>query len=232
VTVAQISEFSLILAALGLQLHHISNATVGLITAVGVITITLSTYLIIYADGLFRIFQPVLSIFERRITHEETLPDEKIRKRIVLVGFHRTGRSLAQNLQPADLLVVDFDPDMIKHLDEAGLSHLFGDITDPEIFDKAITPATKFVISTSPDLEDNLTLAQMLKQSPRSPRLIVRAETEADAEALYRNGAAYVVFPNLSAGNYLGKALAKNFTPRVLQVMKAEDLKMFHYHKN
>ena len=65
-TVAQISEFSLVLAALGLKLGHIAEPIVALITAVGVITITLSSYLITYSNEIFRIFSPYLRIFEKK----------------------------------------------------------------------------------------------------------------------------------------------------------------------
>ena len=53
VTVAQISEFSLILAAMGLKLGHITESIVALVTAVGIITITLSTYLIVYSSPFY-----------------------------------------------------------------------------------------------------------------------------------------------------------------------------------
>ncbi len=52
-SIAQVSEFSLILAALGLSLGHLTNATVSLITLVGLITIGASTYLATYTDGIY-----------------------------------------------------------------------------------------------------------------------------------------------------------------------------------
>jgi Kef-type K+ transport system membrane component KefB len=64
-TVAQISEFSLILAALGFDLGYIDQATVGLITTVGMITIAISTYFITYSEQLYTWLEPVLGIFER-----------------------------------------------------------------------------------------------------------------------------------------------------------------------
>ncbi|MEK7138120.1 MAG: cation:proton antiporter, partial [Patescibacteria group bacterium] len=66
VTTAQISEFSLILAALGLKLGHISESVVALITAVGVVTITLSSYLIIHNEKIFHHLSPLLSVFEKQ----------------------------------------------------------------------------------------------------------------------------------------------------------------------
>jgi predicted Kef-type K+ transport protein len=52
-TVAQISEFSLILGALGVSLGHIDTNTMGLITLVGLVTIGLSTYMILYSHVLY-----------------------------------------------------------------------------------------------------------------------------------------------------------------------------------
>ena len=70
-TVAQISEFSLILAALGFSLGHIDRETVGLITLVGLITISASMYMIFYSHVLYQWLGPYLSIFKRKVTHRE-----------------------------------------------------------------------------------------------------------------------------------------------------------------
>ncbi len=81
-TVAQISEFSLILGALGVSLGHISAETMGLITLVGLITISASTYMIIYSHPLYERLAPWLKIFERRQPHREavqaSVPDDAV----------------------------------------------------------------------------------------------------------------------------------------------------------
>jgi predicted Kef-type K+ transport protein len=56
----QISEFSLILAALGFSLGHINNPTMSLITLVGLTTIGLSTYMILYSRWLYERLAPPL----------------------------------------------------------------------------------------------------------------------------------------------------------------------------
>ncbi len=80
-TVAQISEFSLILIALGYSIGHISGETVGLVTLVGVITIFISTYMILYSGWLYRILSKPLRLFEKKNPYRETminsLTDEK-----------------------------------------------------------------------------------------------------------------------------------------------------------
>jgi Kef-type K+ transport system membrane component KefB len=226
VTVAQISEFSLILAAMGLKLGHITNREVGLITAVGIITITTSTYIIIHANTIYKVVARVLSLFERKTAREIALPEERLNNKIVLIGFHRTGRSLAHHMPADDLLVIDFDPEIIHDLSARKIKCLFGDISDPEIFEKAISASTTTVISTSPDLEDNLMLITKLKERRRRPRIIVRTDTESEARILYKHGADYVIVPNLSSGYHIGQILAHESPSKTLNDLRKKELQI------
>jgi len=65
-TVAQISEFSLILVALGVALGHLPLEILSLLTVVALITMAASTYLILYSDKIYPFFSPYLSFFERK----------------------------------------------------------------------------------------------------------------------------------------------------------------------
>ena len=63
---AQISEFSLIFMAHGHDRSAMSTTdAIGLITLVGLITIALSTYMIIYSHQLYALCEPLLGVFER-----------------------------------------------------------------------------------------------------------------------------------------------------------------------
>ena len=62
-TVAQISEFSLIVIGLGVSVGHLTNDTLSLLTAVGIITFAGSTYMIMYSEKLYKFLEPYLSIF-------------------------------------------------------------------------------------------------------------------------------------------------------------------------
>ncbi|MGE5298062.1 MAG: cation:proton antiporter [Acidobacteriaceae bacterium] len=224
-TVSQISEFSLIMAALGKEIGHIDSTVVGVITAVGIISITVSSYLIHYSNHLFKYLEHILSVFEKKISSDLKLP-LRPKKSIVLIGFHRTGQSLAHNLPVEDLMVVDFDPEMTKKLEKLGYDYIFGDIADEEVFSQITTTKTKLVISTSPDLEDNLMLISYLNKLKRRPALVVRAETERDALLFYDAGADYVLVPHLSSGHHLGKLLAGYPSIKQLDKLKNHDLKL------
>lgn len=60
-TVAQISEFSLVFMAMGVTLGHVSTDSLGLVTLVGLITIALSVYMITYSQTLYHWLEPILS---------------------------------------------------------------------------------------------------------------------------------------------------------------------------
>lgn len=225
ITVAQISEFSLIVVALGLSLGHVTEGVMSLVTAVGIITIVSSTYLITYSDEIFDKLKTALSIFEKKTAREKPLPP-RLRKPIVLVGGHRIGQNIASELPVEDLLVVDFDPDIVKRLQEAGMNVLFGDVTDEDIAEESGIAEAKMVISTSPDLQSNEALLSFIKnETDKSPIMVLRAETEKDAQYLYGKGANYVILPHLTAGQSLGRVLAAGAYGSLLEELKIKDIK-------
>lgn len=147
-----------------------------------------------------------------------------IKKPVVLIGFHRLGESIAMGLPREKLLVVEFDPEIIKKLKHGGYHYLFGDIADPEIFESAHIQDAELVISTSPDIEDNLVLLTEVRGYERKPKVVVRAETEREAETLYKEGADYVLFPHLTSGQYFGKTVAIDSEMKILEQLKTKDL--------
>lgn len=228
VTVAQISEFSLILIVLGNNLGHVSKEVVALVSMVGLITIGLSAYLIIYAENIYRRINKFLTIFEKKNVQEIETVEEQYKKPIVLVGAHRTGQNIAFNLKKEDLLIIDYDPEIVKKLKKEGYLVLYGDIRDREIFEIAQIPFSKLIISTSPDLEDNLTILEELKQYPSRPRIVLRAETEKEAKILYQNGADYVLLPNFTAGQYFGKTINLSHSFKILDELRKHDLALLN----
>ncbi|MEK7094062.1 MAG: cation:proton antiporter, partial [Patescibacteria group bacterium] len=230
VTVAQISEFSLILMALGLEIGHVREIDVALVTAVGVITITLSNYLILHAEQIFSHLSPYLRIFERNKNTEHQIPRKQFKKPIILIGAHRTGQSIAWHLPKSELLIIDFDPEVVDRLKRQGFDYLFGDIADEELRETIDFSVLKIVISTTPSLEDNLATLKILKQIQKKEKhrfkIIVRAKNEKEVEVLYAAHADYVLLPHFTAGEYLGQAVAKKKRFDFLKKLKEKDLKI------
>ncbi len=204
-SLAQISEFSLILVALGSRTGHLSDKIVSLITIVGILTITLSSYMIMYSEKLYVFFSSYLRIFERKniIETDDLTGDRKKKYDIVVCGAHRMGHGIIKSLNDnknKDFLVVDFNPDIIKKLERENVSYMYGDISDTGVIEKLAMYNPKIVISTIPIYDDNLLLINKLKNFNKDTFLFVTAKNIHDALELYRKGADMVIFPEILAG--------------------------------
>ncbi|MDQ2070650.1 cation:proton antiporter [Natronospira bacteriovora] len=186
-TVAQISEFSLILAALGYSLGHITAETVGLVTLVGLITIGLSTYLIIYSHPIYDRLAPWLRIFERQnIQQADDSHEEATQADVIVIGLGRFGYDLAMGLsdQKVRVLGVDFDPAAVDALQSESVPACYGDAEDPELPDRLPLSQARMVISTVPDPVANRALIDSIRHAGFRGRVMLTAHHPADIRAL------------------------------------------------
>ncbi len=199
-TLGQISEFSFILAALGLTLGHIGKETVGLITLIGFITIGISTYMILYSYRIASWLSPVTGIFERAMHHpEEDLGDSATHQAVdvVIFGLGRYGRNIARELCDREyrVLGVDFDPEVVDFWHKQGLPTLYGDSEDPELFHSIPLARAKWVINTIRGRDQCLVLLHTLKQHDFKGRVALTAHSANDKEVLVNGGADLVLLP-------------------------------------
>lgn len=168
-TVAQISEFSLILAALGQHLGHIDTEIVGLITIVGIVTIGTSTYMILYSHVLYAWLSPWLGIFERNLPNKEDAYQTKEEQDVdvIIFGIGRYGGTLAKILKQSGLKVmgVDFDPEKINTWNNDHMIARYGDAEDIEFTKTLPLAKAKWIVSTIPRTPLNQTLFLSLKES-------------------------------------------------------------------
>ncbi len=225
VTVAQISEFSLIFAMAGLSLRHINEQIFAIIVAVGVVTITFSTYLILYGEKIFPYISRFLSIFERKNTKEEQ-GDFGISKPFILIGANRIGKGIMNYIDKENLLVIDFDPTVTDYLKKIGVDRIFADIKDPHLFEELNLEKTKLVVSTSPQLEDNLSLVCRVKDIDQNIKVITRAERDEEAILLYNQGVDYVLLPHFLSGKYLGKIINSSAELKKLGDLQKKELEL------
>jgi Kef-type K+ transport system membrane component KefB len=227
VTVAQISEFSFILMALGHRLGHVDEAAVSVITAVGIITITASSYMIIYGERLYEALRPLLRVFERRrAAREDAAPDHELRDHVILVGANRTGHAIIRSLERGheDFLVVDFNPAVVHRLLGRGVRAVYGDITDTDMAEKADVARARAVISTPDAYETSLQLLHAVRRANPSAKVVLTAVNDHDARELYAAGADYVLVPHFVGGMQIAHLLTADPTLGKLASLKARDL--------
>jgi Kef-type K+ transport system membrane component KefB len=227
IAIAQVSEFSLIVMALSLRIGHTDQGLVSIITAVALITILVSSYLILHAENLYAWLSPFLKkTIEYSAKHEKHIRDASLKNHIVLVGAHRVGHNILRALEDLHktFIVVDFNPDVVLHLERRGIHALYGDIADPDIQDAAGFDTARAVISTVPSLNESAHLLARLKKSNPRAKVILTASTELDAVALYERGADYVILPHFAGGMQLGRLLEEDKTLRTLPKLREQDL--------
>ncbi|MAG47053.1 sodium:proton exchanger [archaeon] len=204
-TVAQISEFSLILIALGIKFGQLDDRIVSLVTIVGIVTILTSTYMITHSKQIYNRFSKYLDFFQKRNIKEKFVVVDNHDKRydIIICGAHRMGHGIVKSLKELkkkSFLVVDFNPDVIERLKKEKVKHLFGDISDVEVIDRLVEYKPKIVVSTIPDYDDNILLINEFKEDSKEVFVFVTAKNLHDAVDLYKKGADIVLFPEILAG--------------------------------
>lgn len=213
-TVAQISEFSIIFVAMGIALGHVDDNTLGLITLVGIVTITMSTYMILYSSKLYDWLAPYLRPFERRNPFREAeQAQEKLNEASVLVfGLGRYGGRLVKQLHDRDVgvLGLDFDPEVIRLARREKLSVAYGDLESRDFLEHLELGAVRWVISSIPDLKLNLNLAEALRAQGYRGRIAVTIHHEQDAELLRDAGIDQILRPYRDAADYAAEQICSH----------------------
>ncbi len=207
-TVAQISEFSLILIALGIKVGHLSSETLSLMTMIGLMTIAGCTYLIIYSNQIYRYLAKYLVIFERKNLREKKTKVKNVDA--ILFGYNRIGFSILSSLKKIKkkYLVVDYNPEVISNLGKLGIPGLYGDVDDEDLLDSLPLNEVEIVVSTIPDFETNALLIKAVREKNQKAIIISRAHSIEDALDLYKRGASYVLTPHFLGGEYIARMLA------------------------
>jgi Kef-type K+ transport system membrane component KefB len=198
-TVAQISEFSLILVALGVRVGHVSDSILGLVTMVGLITIGLSTYLILYSKPLYERLAPFLSIFERERLNpgEQYHEDSEGNIDVIVFGGGRHGTLVTEGLMAKGMrvLVVDFDPDALQACQRKGIPVMYGDAEDPEFLLALPLTQASWVVSTVRGLDTHLALLHGLRAAGYDGEVAFTAHDQAEASKLRDEHVGLVIAP-------------------------------------
>ncbi|NNE00475.1 MAG: cation:proton antiporter [Pirellulaceae bacterium] len=229
-TVAQISEFSLMLGALGKSLGHITGEVLALITLVGLITITLSTYLILYSQRLYDSLSPFLGRFEKKNPFREVALETTTEPArgfdTIVFGLGRFGNHLSRELNQRGhrVLGVDFDPDVVHRLRQSDHAVVYGDAEDPEFASTLPLSHTRWVVSSVPQLSVNLALLHALSRYGYAGSIAATAHNDRDAAKLKEKGCNLILLPFADAAKEAIDVLAESEqTERKRQITTRSD---------
>jgi len=211
VALAQISEFSLILVALGYSLGQIDSSVLSLITLVGVITITVSSYLILYSEQLLAKAHGFMEIFERKSNDSVDEERESHNFDAIVIGAGRFGSEVISGLcaKGSSVLAVEMDPEARARAKELGAETLFGDVSDPEFAKMLPIHQTLTIICTAPDRATNAVLLQSLKYLGYEGELYLTALDNQTAELFEKEERVTTIRPLKMAAANIIKGLSK-----------------------
>jgi len=200
---AQTSEFSLIIVTLGFSLGHINQELFSVLVLLTILTMSFTTYGITYQKKLAEWFSWPLNILNKFQTKKENLEYlGKDGKKIILFGCHRMGSLFLKEFEKRkkDLLVVDYNPEIIQSLMDKKYHCIYGDFMNPEVVEKAGLKQAEMIISTIADIEDNLYLVKRARKLNPNVLIFVVARRISEALKLYNVGADYVIIPQIIGG--------------------------------
>lgn len=206
-SLAQISEFSLIILGLGVSLGHIESTVLQTLILTMIITIVFSSYMIIYSREFYSKMANFASLFEKKNLKKVKITDKNYDT--ILFGYNRIGYSILNAIKSAKkkALVVDFNPDVISVLNRFKVPCIYGDVDDPELLKELPIDKIDMAVSTIPEYDANLILVEEIRAVNPKAVIIARAHTIADAFELYKKGASYVLTPHFLGGEYVSNMI-------------------------
>jgi Kef-type K+ transport system membrane component KefB len=226
INLAQMSEFSLIIASLGLTLKHISPELVSALTFVFAITAVLSTYLISYNHEIQRWLARLLGKIGFPAAGNFVLEDVEREEKnsVVFLGCFREASSILHELELQSkeavaggiidrVLVIDFNPLVLQELKRRGIKCLYGDVAHMDTLHRAHIQSAKIVACTISDaILRGTTNRRLLRQARRlcpKAQAIAAADNISSAVELYEQGADFVYIARLHSARYMAEQIAR-----------------------
>jgi len=211
-TLTHISEFSLIVMLVGVQLGVVTQTALTTIALSSVLSMIIASVMITHSNRLYKKLSEILEFFERKnykhfMENNEEASD--LTGHVIVIGARKVGGEIVKLLKREKIpqIVLDFNPHQVEALLEEKIPVIYGDMGDPEVLDGLNLQNARMVVSTSASLEDNKLLLEELRLRHINIPVIVRSETPDDAKDLYGAGADFVIIPEILAGDFLVEKL-------------------------
>jgi len=241
INLSQISEFSLVVASLGLALGHINNQAVSLIIFVFVITSITSTYMINFNHQISSWLSRLLSTVRLKDLGNVKNRSESVEvssRAVVFLGFFREASAIVHEFELCsyengrhhlldEILVIDFNPVVYGELQRRGIACIYGDVAHMDTLHHAKIHDAQLVISTISDQllrgTDNERLLKKIRQLSPHAKAIVTADSPQTALELYERGADFVFIPRLHSAAQIALIIESALRDG-LQEVRAEQL--------
>jgi Kef-type K+ transport system membrane component KefB len=226
---AQMSEFSLVIAALGAALGHLGGGTVGVLTLVFALTAVASTYLISHnhaVQGVLAAPLRRLGVREVHEPHADQAGGHAPARPVVFLGFFRDTSSIVEEFERSgagasghgfmrEVMVIDFNPAVLEELRRREVASVYGDVAHLETLQQVNLHSARVIVSTLTDQvlrgTTNLRLLKHARRLAPDAVFVGASDTIASALALYAEGADFVYLPRLHSAEQIAQVIRAAF---------------------
>ncbi len=196
---AQIGEFSFVLAIVARSLHLLPDAVYELFLVGAVITLIVSPLLMTLVPKLIWRFALLHSGHEHSSDKGNIV--QNIRDHVIICGYGRIGRNVGIALRSMDipLVVIDINSETIEELESQGVPCIFGDVVGRQVLLKAGLNTAAALVLTVPDPVAALTIISFVRHHNQDIKIIARAHRSDDIEIFRATGANAVVQPEFES---------------------------------
>jgi CPA2 family monovalent cation:H+ antiporter-2 len=189
-SLAQIGEFSFILAGLGIALGLLPVEANSLVLSGALLSITLNPLIFSTVDPIERWVQKrprLLALLEREGAELPVAPstDPALRNHVILIGYGRVGRRIGSALERAGFpyAVVERDRMAVDELRRRHVHAVFGDAARPGILEHAHPETARLLVIASPDPYHVRRIADLARRA--NPTIEITARTHSEASQKY-----------------------------------------------
>jgi monovalent cation:H+ antiporter-2, CPA2 family len=233
---AQMGEFSFVLASEGQALGLVSRQVYLLILGTTAVTLVMTPFILRGIPRLFTWAETIPSLKQwldrpGQVAAEETA-EMALTNHLIICGYGSMGRNIVQRLQERNhpLLVIDQAESAIQQLREAGIPYLYGNAASATVLEKAgVSQAQGMAIVLPDPMSTRLCLKRALEFAPELD-VIVRANQDKDIELLYQLGAREVVQPEFEASLEVSSHLLMGMGLSAAELQQeVEEIRSSHY---
>ncbi len=225
INLAQVSEFSIVIASLGVAMHQISQDVLTIVIVTFAITSVVSTYMINSSHPIQSALARVLKIFGLRdLDNWPSAEKEEPHQPVIFLGFFRDTSSILYEFEHEGdaeeartfiekILVIDFNPAVMRELRRKNVKCVYGDIAHADTLRHAGVEHAELVVSSITDDvlrgTDNLRLMRSVHTLAPNARVVLTTDHIPQALHFYEEGADFVFIPRLYSAAACARILRK-----------------------
>ncbi len=227
INLAQVSEFSIVIASLGVVMHQISQDVLTIVILSFALTSVVSTYMINFShqiQGVLATGFKALGLKDLDAAAAKKEEGEEARQPVIFLGFFRDASSILYEFEHEGsaeesrafiqkILVIDFNPTVMRELRRRDIKCVYGDIAHSDTLRHAGVQHAKLVVSSITDDvlrgTSNLRLMHAVHMQAPNARVVLTSDHIPEALRFYEEGADFVFLPRLYSAAACARILRK-----------------------